>query len=92
MAREGQGYPCYQRDMMMMISGRILDWRLRQPGFDPSFGNLACLATLKSSEGTKQICRWMTIYIYIYIYIYICSLIPVGLSSLAEEVNVLPLA
>ena len=29
--------------------GRILDWRLSQPGFDPSFWNLACLATLKSS-------------------------------------------
>ena len=38
---------------------------------------------------------WMTIYIYIYIYIniyiYMCSLTPVGLSSLAREVNVLPL-
>ena len=48
-----------------------MDWRLGQPGFDPSFGNLACLATLKSSDRTKQVCLWMTIYIYIYIYIYI---------------------
>ena len=38
-------------------------------GFDPSFGNLACLATLVSSDQTKQICLWTTIYIYIYIYI-----------------------
>ena len=37
-----------------------------QLGFDPSFGNLACLATLKSSDRTKPICLWMTIYIYIY--------------------------
>ena len=36
------------------MSGRILDWRFSQPGFDPSFGNLACLATLKSSDRTKQ--------------------------------------
>ena len=60
------------------LSGRILDWCLSQPGFDPSFGNLACLVTLMSSDRTKQICLWMTIYIYmyiyvcVYIYIYIC--------------------
>ena len=41
---------------------------MSQPGFDPSFGNLACVATLKSSDRTKQVCLWMTIYIYIYIY------------------------
>ncbi len=29
-----------------------------------------CLATLMSSDRTKQICLWMTLYIYIYIYIY----------------------
>ena len=29
-----------------------------------------CLATLMSSDRTKHICLWMTIYIYIYIYIY----------------------
>ena len=46
-------------------------WRLSQPGFDPVYGKLVCLATLISSDRTKQICRWMTIYIYIYIYIYI---------------------
>ena len=40
------------------LRGRILDWRLSQPGFDPSFGNLACLATLMSSDRTKQICLW----------------------------------
>ena len=54
-----------------IYSGRILDWRLSQLGFNPSFGNLVCLATLKSSNRMKQICLWMTIYIYIYIYIYI---------------------
>ena len=32
------------------LSGRILDWRLSQPVFDPSFGNLARLATLMSSD------------------------------------------
>ena len=37
-----------------------------------------------SSDRTKQICLWMTIYI--------CSPTPVGLSSLANEVIVLPLA
>ena len=41
-----------------------LAWRLSQPGFDPSYGNLVCLATLMSSDRTKQICLWMTIYIY----------------------------
>ena len=51
------------------LSGRILDWRLSQPGFDPTFRNLACLTTLMSSDRTKQISLWMTIYIYIYIYI-----------------------
>ena len=39
------------------------------------FGNLACLAILKSSDRMKQVCLWMTIYrdicIFIYIYIYI---------------------
>ena len=39
---------------------------------DPSFGNLARLDTLMSSDRTKQISLWMTIYIYIYIYIYMC--------------------
>ena len=50
-------------------SCRILDWRLSQLGFEPCFGNLACLITQKSSERTKQVCLRMTIYIYIYIYI-----------------------
>ena len=48
------------------LRGRVLDWRLSQPGFDASYGNLVCLATLMSSDRTKQICLWMTIYIYIY--------------------------
>ena len=43
-----------------------LVWRLSQPGFDPSYGKLVCQATLMSSDRTKQICLWMTIYIYIY--------------------------
>ena len=50
----------------LSVSG--LDWRLSQPGFDPSYGKLVCLATLMSSDRTKQICLWMTIYIYIYIF------------------------
>ena len=53
------------------LRGRVLDWRLSQPGFDLSYGNLVCLATLMSSDRTKQICLWVTVYIYIYIYIYI---------------------
>ena len=29
MAREGQGYPCYQRDMMMMIIKKIyIEWKV----------------------------------------------------------------
>ena len=47
---------------------RSLDWRLSQSGFDPSYGKLICLATLMSSDRTKQSCLWMTIYIYIYIW------------------------
>ena len=43
---------------------------LSRPGFDPSYGKLICLATLMSSDRTKQICLWMTIYIYIQ---YTCS-------------------
>ena len=44
------------------LRGRSLDWRLSQPGFDPSYGKPVCLATLMSSDRTKQICLWMTIY------------------------------
>ena len=45
----------------------VSDWRLSQPGFHPSFVNLACLATLKSCDTTKQsVCEWQYIYIYIY--------------------------
>ena len=49
---------------------RSLDWCLRQPGFDPGYGKLICLATLMSSDRTKQICLWMTIEVSIYIYVY----------------------
>ena len=59
------------------VSGRIFDWCLSQPGFDPSFRNLACLATLKSSDRTKQVCLWMS-RLYIYktnIHVYIISFI-----------------
>ena len=38
--------------------------------FDPSYGKLICLATLMSSDRTKQICLWMTIEIHIFIYVY----------------------
>ena len=49
---------------------RGLAWLgLSQPGFDPGYGKLICQATLMSSDRTKQICLWVTIYIYIYIYI-----------------------
>ena len=46
-----------------------------------------CLATLMSSDRTKQICLWMTIYIYIYILPY-----PRWVKFSGEEVIVLPLA
>ena len=46
------------------LSVRVLYWRLSQPGFDPTYGNLVCLATLMRSVRTKQICLWMTIYIW----------------------------
>ena len=70
-------------------------WMVR--GFDLAFESnrvsiLAmssyCLATLMSSDRTKQICLWMTIYtyiwiyIYIYIYIYIFTYRPVVISFL----------
>ena len=32
---------------------RGFDWRLSQPGFDPSYGKLICLATLMNSDRTK---------------------------------------
>ena len=41
-----------------------MDWRLSQLGFDPGYGKLICLATLMSSDRTKQICPWMTVEIY----------------------------
>ena len=40
--------------------------------FDPGFKRPAYLATLKSSDRTKQsVCGWQYIYIFIYIYMYI---------------------
>ena len=50
------------------MRGRVSDWHLSQPGFDPSYGKLVCLATLMSSDRTKQICLWMNIYIYCMIF------------------------
>ena len=59
-------YICY----WLLVSEGLEAWiGVWEPGFDPSFGKLICLATLMSSDRTKQICMWMTIYIYIYIYI-----------------------
>ena len=38
-------------------------------GFDPGFEHPTCLATLKSSDRTKQsVCGWQYVYIYIYIF------------------------
>ena len=58
-------HKCLKFTSLLLVSswlrGRVLDWRLSQPGFDPSFW-----ITLMSSDRTKQICLWMTIYIYIY--------------------------
>ena len=37
-------------------------------GFDPGSERPACLATLKSSDRTKQsVCGWLYIYIYIWL-------------------------
>ena len=47
------------------LCGRILDWHLSQPGFDPSFENLACLVTLMSCDTMKQyVCGWQYVYIF----------------------------
>ena len=43
----------YKRSYFLCLSGRILDLRFSQPGFDFSFRNLACLATMKSSDTRK---------------------------------------
>ena len=47
---------CCHQDLfnIALLSGRILYWRFSQPGFVPSFGNLACPATLNSCDSTKQ--------------------------------------
>ena len=58
---------CFLILKISWLSSRILDWCLSQPGFEPSFGNLAYLATLKSSDRTKQVCLRMSIYIHIYV-------------------------
>ena len=50
----------------LWLSARILDWRLCQPAFDPSFGNLASLATLNCFDRT-----WMTIYIDVCVSIFL---------------------
>ena len=63
---------------------RGLEWRLSQPGFDPSYGKLVCLASLMSSERNRSVCGWLYRYIY--------SPTLVRLNSLANEVIVLPLA
>ena len=59
-------------------------------GFDPGFERPACLATLKSSDRTKQsVCGWQYIYIYIFsVKIWINSLLPLLNSN--EEVIQIP--
>ena len=48
-------------------SGLRFSWM----GFDPGFERPTCVATPKSSDGTKQsVCGWQYLSIYIYIYIY----------------------
>ena len=46
----------HKRLNFLCWGGVVESWRLSQQGFDPSFGYLACLATLKSSDRTKQVC------------------------------------
>ena len=73
----------------MNIYGRILDWRLSQPGFDHSFGNLACLTTLKSCDITKQsVCGWLYIYILIatsHMCICVCVWVWIYVHSLSNK-------
>ena len=70
------------------LRGRVLNWRLSQPGFDPSYGKLVCLATLMSSDRMKQICLWMTIYIY---YQPISIMIRVFANGLGDQCSILAL-
>ena len=46
------------------LYGRISGCLLCQPGFNPSFENLMCLAPLKSCDTIKKVCLWMTIYAF----------------------------
>ena len=56
---QGEGIPC-----AMAHCVRISSWCISQPGFNPSFKQLTCLATLKSCDTTKQsACGWLYIYI-----------------------------
>ena len=52
-------------------------WYMSQPGFDPSFENLKCLATLKSCDTIK-----------LFVDENVCSPTPVGLNSLTKEIMV----
>ena len=36
------------------LCGRVFCWRISLPGFNPSFENLVCQATLKRCDTTKQ--------------------------------------
>ena len=57
-------------------------------GFNPGFEHPTCLATLKSSDRTKQsVCGWQYIYIYIYIYIYDWGAIHSSLNIYVERID-----
>ena len=56
-------------------------------GFDLGFERPTCLATLKSSDRTKQsVYGWQYIYIYIYIYMCVCVLF----SPVKPESGIIP--
>ena len=38
----------------LWLCGRLYSWHMSQPGLNLSFKNIACLATLKSYDTTKQ--------------------------------------
>ena len=58
-------------------------------GFDPGFEHPTCLATLKSSDRTKQsVCGWLyNIYIYIYNKIEIRKMLQNGRTNFKPKIS-----
>ena len=79
------------RWVSLWLCGRIAGWRMSQLVFNSKFENLACLATLKSCDTTKQtVCVWLYIYdknkwiaqtVTTGLLVIFCSLLAIGLMS-----------